>query len=237
MITTTRDGRRIAPAFAWSYSKLDAYETCPKQYYHKSVAKDVPDVKGEAAKYGDFLHDAAASRLNSKQWFASTVQLKDTLEPWCEKIERIGGRILVEQKLAIAEDFGPADWFGKPPRAAWMRGIADVIALSPNEKVALAVDWKSGKIKEDSVQLALMAACVFAHHPTVEAIRTEFIWLAYDASTREDFKRTDMPQVWAKVLPRVQQLRAAHESGEFPPKPGGLCAKWCPVRSCPHNGG
>src|SRR5205807_2231069 len=78
-------------------------------------------------------------------------------------------RILVEQQLAINADFGPVPWFDS---AAWFRGIGDVIKIVG--PVALIVDWKTGKIVEDSQQLALMAACVFAHHPEVQKVRSEF---------------------------------------------------------------
>lgn len=96
--------------------------------------------------------------------------------------------------------------------------------------------WKTGKILEDGVQLALMAQCVFAHHPEVEKLRTEFIWLKEDATTRADFTRGDMVAVWAGLLPRVTTLQNAHETMSFPPRPGGLCKRWCVVDSCPHRG-
>ena len=44
----------------------------------------------------------------------------------------------------------------------WYRGIADVLKIAGS--VALAVDWKTGKVIDDAPQLALLAACIFAHH-------------------------------------------------------------------------
>jgi hypothetical protein len=129
--------------------------------------------------------------------------------------------VLAEQQLAITKDFGPTEWFG---RDAWYRGVADVIKIAG--PVAAVLDWKTGKILEDGVQLALMAACVFAHHPQIQKIRTEFVWLKEgDAVTRADFSRDDMPKVWAGVLPRVQALEEAHKTANFPPKPGYLCRR------------
>lgn len=233
--TTTRNGRPFnaasAKPFSWSYSKLKNFEACPKKHFHVDIVKDAKESESEELKWGNLLHKAAAKRLKDKEPVPPGFEV---LEPWCQRIEKGPGVILVEQQLAIAEDFGPCGWFEKGERYAWHRGIADVIKIVG--PVALACDWKTGKIKEDSVQLALMAACIFAHHPTIEKIRTEFIWLQFDAASRADFTREDMPGLWRGLWPRVEALKRAHELFEYPAKPGGLCRRWCPVKQCPHNG-
>ena len=113
-------------------------------------------------------------------------------------------------------------------------GEADVLIVNP--PVALAIDYKTGKVLEDSQQLALMAACVFAHYPAVQAIRTEFWWLKEDATSRDDFRRSDMPEMWRGIWPRIVALKQAHDTMTFPPKSGGLCKRYCPVVSCPYHG-
>lgn len=225
-LTTT--GRKPKP-FAWSYSKLKNYETCPKRSWHIDHAKDIKEEESEQLLYGNTLHKVLAEAISGKAPLPGHFK---HLQPWVDKITASGnGTILVEQQLAITKDFGPTDWFGKD---AWYRGIADVIKIVG--PVAAVLDWKTGKILEDGVQLALMAACVFAHHPEIQKIRTEFIWLKEDAVTRADFSRDDMAKVWAGVLPRVQSLEDAIKGANFPPKPGYLCRKWCPITHCPHNG-
>lgn len=224
-VTTTR--RRPKP-FAWSYSKLKNFETCPKRSWHYDHAKDIKEEESEQLQYGNTVHKVLAEAIEGK---APLPKHFSHLQPWVDKVTAGGNKILVEQQLAITKDFGPTEWFGKD---AWYRGIGDVIKVAG--PVAAAVDWKTGKINEDGVQLALMAACVFAHHPEIQKIRTEFVWLKEDATTRADFSRADMPKVWSGVLPRVQALENAVKMVEFPPKPGFLCRKWCGVTSCPHNG-
>lgn len=214
--------------FAWSYSKLKNYESCPKRYYNVDVAKLVKEDESEQLAYGNMLHKALAEAISGKAPLSQTFK---HMQPWVEKVQGGGAQILVEQQLAITKDFGPTEWFGSD---AWYRGIADVIKIVG--PVAAVLDWKTGKILEDGVQLALMAACVFAHHPKVQKIRTEFVWLKEDATTRADFTRADMVNVWNGVLPRVAVLEGAHRAMEFPPKPGNLCRRWCPVSSCPHHG-
>lgn len=219
--------------FAWSYSKLKNYEVCPKRYYNVDVAKLIKEEESENLLYGNNLHKALADAISGKEPLGKSWA---HLQPWVDRVNAPapGGAkatVLVEQQLAITADMGATEWFSK---TAWYRGIADVIKLFG--PVAVVLDWKTGKILEDGVQLALMAQCVFSHHPEVQKIRTEFIWLKESATTRADFAREDMVSVWAGVLPRVRLLEAAHKAAEFPPKPNSFCRRWCPVTSCPHHG-
>jgi hypothetical protein len=224
--TVTTGGK--PKAFAWSYSKLKNYETCPKRYYNIDVAKLVKEEESEQLAYGNTLHKVLAEAISGKAPLPDHFR---HMQGWVDKLSRTDGKILVEQQLAIDADFAPTEWFSK---TAWYRGIADVIKIVG--PVAVVLDWKTGKILEDGVQLALMAQCVFAHHPDIQKIRTEFVWLKEDATTRADFTRDDMVKVWAGLMPRVQTLEQAHKAANCPPKPGYLCRKWCPVDACPHHG-
>lgn len=236
VITTRSDGTPIAAArkpFSWSYSRLKNFENCPKKSYHVDIAKDVAEERSEQLDWGDLVHAAAAKRLGQHK--VPLPQGMEILAPWIDKIEAgPPATILVEQKLAIAADFGACTYFAKEPRPAWLRVVVDVLKIAG--PVALAVDWKTGKILEDSVQLALNAQCIFSHYPEIKKIRTEFIWLKDDATSRADFERSDMPGLWANLLPRVDALRNAVASMNFPPRPSGLCKRFCPVTQCPHHG-
>lgn len=218
----------MSKPFAWSYSRLKNFETCPKRHWHLDIAKDVKEEEGEALQYGNALHKALAERLAK----GTPLPLPfEGYERWAYRVLTGEGNILVEQKLALTEDLAPCEFFA---RNAWFRGIGDVIKIVG--PVALVLDWKTGKIVEDSQQLALMAQCVFAHHPEVQRVRSEFIWLKQDATTRADFNRDEMVNVWAGLMPRVNTMKAAWESGTYPEKPGGLCSRWCPVTQCEYNG-
>jgi hypothetical protein len=242
-ITTTR--RKPKP-FAWSYSKIKNFKSCPKRYWHVDVQRDIKEEESEQLKQGNLLHDAAAKRIDAGKPLPGTTVYRTALEEWCVKIlaghadtkafeaAAPGAKMLVEQKLAITAEFGPTTWFGTDDAPAWYRGIGDVIKIVG--PVALIIDWKTGKIVEDSQQLALMAACVFAHHPQVQRVRSQFIWLKEDAESRADYSRADMPAMWAGILPEVTTLKTAHETLNFPAKPGSLCKRWCPVHVCPHHG-
>lgn len=222
----------MSKPFAWSYSRLKNFESCPKRHWHIDLAKDVKEEESEALKWGDMVHKSAAKRLSLGTPLPDGMASAGDLEKWCSRLLTGPGTILVEQKLAITKEFGPCEWFAKE---AWYRAVVDVLKI--NDMVGLAIDWKTGKILEDAVQLALSAQCIFAHHPTVQKIRTEFVWLKEGGvSTREDFDRNNMATVWRGLWHRIEALENAHNTTSYPPKPGRLCRKWCPVTQCPHHG-
>ena len=213
--------------FAWSYSKLKNFETCPKRHLEVDIKKSfVEDT--ENLKWGNSAHDALAKACAGK---APLPDDFNAFQKWIDAVRGGPGQLLVEQKYAIKRDFGPCTWFD---HKTWYRGIADVVRVSG--QVALAIDWKTGKVLSDSVQLMLMAQCIFTHFPEVQRVRTEFVWLAHDCTTPEVYSRQDVADGWVALLPRVQRLEQASKDQSYPPKPGRLCKNWCPVSSCPHNG-
>lgn len=226
--------------FAWSYSRLKNFETCPKRHWHVDINKDVKEEEGEALLWGNEVHKALANRI------AKNIALPagmDKYERWIQKVVtgqgNPGVQVFVEQQLAINADFGKTAWFPSDAKRAgtgdpWYRGIGDVIKIVG--PVALIVDWKTGKILEDSQQLALMAACVFAHYPEVMKVRSVFVWLKDDAETKQDFHRNEMAAMWKHLWPRIEALKNAHDTTTYPAKPGPLCRRFCPVTACPHHG-
>lgn len=225
-----RNYGKPAKAFSWSYSKLKNYRTCPRRYYDIDVTKKyAEDFTGEHLAWGKQVHTAFEQRIRDGKAFPEGMK---EFEDAAKRLLAVPGVKLVEQQLAIAEDLSPRGWFDKD---VWFRSIADYLAI--NGPVALAIDYKTGKIIEDSEQLALMAECVFSHYPEVQAVRTEFWWLKDDAATKENFYRSQRHNTWARVLPEVTTLKQAHDTLTFPPKPSGLCRKFCIATGCPHHGG
>ena len=223
--------RKPGKPFAWSYSKLKDFETCPRQYHEVKVLKNFKEIESEHQSWGKNVHDALANRLSKKVTLPVTMS---RYEEECAELESAaaGGVLRTELKLAFDKDFRACGYFDQ---GTWFRGIADVLILRP--PIAMAFDWKTGKPLEDMPQLALMAQCVFANHPDVDIVGTEFIWLGDPVSyTRENFHRKDMMRVWNNLWPRLQLLLQAHETGVFPPKESGLCKKHCIVETCRYNG-
>lgn len=216
--------------FAWSYSKLKNYETCGFRHQQIDILKNFIEKmeEGGALDWGNKVHKALAEALKNGVALPADMTL---YQKWVDRLKHGPGELLVEQKYAITKDFAKCSWFSD---MAWYRGIGDVVRI--DGPVALVVDWKTGKILVDSVQLMLMAQCIFAHYPHVRKVRSEFIWLKDDANTPEVYDRRDMADSWIGLLDRVRTLEDAYNTGTYLPKPGRLCRNWCPVKSCQYHG-
>jgi hypothetical protein len=228
-VTVRHGGNPAGKPFAWSFSKLKNFETCPKRHYEVDILKNFRD-ESEQLSEGHAVHKALARRLCGDAQLPAPMA---SYEVWCGRILATPGTILVEQQLAITANYGPAKWFGKD---AWFRAVVDVLQI--HGPAALVLDWKTGKIVEDSQQLALAACVVFAHYPEVQRILSKFVWLKEDAETKAVYTRDDIPGIWAGIAPRVSALSGSATAGAagYPPRPGRLCRRYCPVSSCPHHG-
>lgn len=233
--------RHTPQRVSWSYSKLKNWRSCPKRHYHVDIKRDFKEPEGEALKYGNFVHKALEDRIMHGKPIPAEHAGK--LEPWAHKVLKgyagaadykagTGQTIMGEQQLAINAAFEPSGWFRDD--TTWHRSKVDLVIL--NGPVAVAVDWKTGKILDESEQLMIAAQCIFSHWPQVQIIRTKFVWLKENAETVLDVGRKDMPGLWATLLPEIQRYTEAVRTTDFPAQPSGLCKRYCPVTSCPYNG-
>jgi hypothetical protein len=206
---------------AWTYSQLEKFETCPKQFYHVRVSKDVTEPPTDATKWGERVHTAFEHRI------LNGTALPDGMSQWegiATKIASMKGDIMCEQKMAINNAFQPADWSN-----AWSRGIADVAVVYKDSAVIL--DYKTGK-RKPTEQLMLYAGYAFAYYPQVNTVSTGFVWLKEQKIDKTSFHRSDVSTIWLEFLPRVRKLESAYEKDKWVARPSGLCNGWCPVKSC-----
>jgi len=244
---------------AWSHSALNDYLTCPKQFFHKRVAKDCREEQGEAALWGDRVHKFFEMRIN-----AMTGRIDEAMAVLSELTgEEVAVYAADPAKLqlamkALSEEFKIYTRFLKPLAAlpattqlfaereyainrslqpcewfgegVWCRGIIDVLTLDGTH--ANALDWKTGKRKPNSKQLKLFALLVFIHHPEVMTCDTEFVWLATNEKDEASFHRRQEAELWQEFLPELSQYQRAFKLEQWPPKPSGLCHGWCPVTGC-----
>lgn len=219
-----------ARQYAWSFSRLNNYEICPKKFWHTSVQKDVREGEGEAMRYGKLVHKALELRVGKGTPLPLNLQ---HLERYASLLADSDGEKLTEQQLAIDNMFNPSDWFSKE---TWCRAIIDLAIVKDIH--ALVLDYKTGKISDDFTQLRLAGIMLLLHKPEIQTVELGYLWTKDKKLTRDDtcLTRADIKRVISDLMPRIKKYEAAHRTESFPARPGFLCRKYCPVKACPHNG-
>ena len=223
---------RLAKVIPASYSSLSSFETCPRKHYLTRVAKVVTEPQGEALVWGNAVHAALEKHLKDGTALPPTMK---SFMPLVDKLlSKVDGMVvLVEQELCVDANFDPCGWWDKQ---GWFRGKVDAAFIAGD--TAFVVDWKTGKVKNDPDQLALFAALIFAHHPSVNTVKSAFAWLQERKLSTATFSREQVGELWGALVPRVDHLKQAKDDDKWPPRPSGLCRKWCPVgkRHCEYCG-
>ena len=218
----------MAKPFAWSYSTLGRYESCPKQYYHINLIKDVKDEYGdsEAGAEGNAIHAALFRRVTKGDPLPLPLR---HLEPMARRFADAPGEKHGELKLALNREFEPTGFFDPD---VYLRAIIDLVIVRGTH--ATVFDYKTGKIKDDFTQLAMSAAVLSRYMPEIQTFDIAFVWLKHKNISKQSYTRPEFKVIWADLLPRAQQLELAVKTTDFPAKKSGLCKGYCPVKSCPN---
>ena len=214
---------------AWSFSAIKLFETCPRKYHAEKVLKLYPFQETEHTRYGTEVHKA----------LEDYVLLGTPLAEGYQKFKRIvdvfvkmPGRKCCELQMAVNKDKVPVPFLSKD---VWVRGIADLVVVKENK--AFVVDYKTGSAKyPDKKQLELMALLVFKHFPDITHVKAALVFLLHNVVVKAEYKRDDEDKLWEKWEEKSTLLSAAFEHNNWPPKPNGLCRKWCPVAHCEFQG-
>jgi len=217
----------ISKPFAWSYSVLDMYNTCPKKYYHIKVAKDAKDSDSAFSGEGKKIHDAVYKRVTEG------IPLPLPMRPFEKTVgtyAMLPGEKHGELRLALNEKLEPVDFFD---RDAWVRAVVDYLVVDDDK--ALIVDWKTGKIKDGFEQLKLTAAVLSRYMPEINKFTLAYVWLKQGGkATSIKMEKKHMKEVWIDNYASVKEIKHALKTTTFPANENPLC-RWCPVMQCPHN--
>jgi hypothetical protein len=217
-----------AVGFTWSYSKLKNFETCPKRHLHYDVLRDVKEPETREQGAGHELHKAFELRVRDGKPLPLGMMQH---EPILARIIAAPGETYAEQKLALNANFKPVGYFAK---TVWFRTVIDLCKV--NNGVATVLDYKTGKPTTDMTQSQLLAATVFHYLHEVKRVKTGLLFVNHDHVEKAEFVRGDLTEIWNEILPRVKAVEKAQATEEFPPKPSGLCVRYCAVVSCPYHG-
>ena len=214
----------------WSYSKIKAFEQCPKQFYHDKILKEVPFKETEATLYGTAFHTAAENYIGKDEPLPSKFSFAQKM---LDSLKNKQGEKLCELKLGITEDLEPCGFYDEN---VWFRGIADLIILDGD--LAWVIDYKTGKSSKyaDKGQLELMAMSVFKHYPQVKTVRAGLVFVISNDLVKSTYTEYDKPKLWEKWLAKYKQMETAAVEEVWNAKPNGLCRRHCPIIECVHNG-
>lgn len=208
----------------WSHSALTQFNNCPKQYFHIKVAKDVKEEEGEAALWGNRVHLAFEEHLRDGKPLDPELTV---YQSYLDGIKAIAGTMHVELEMCLNSSLQPCKAFDP---GVFVRGYADVVHI--NGIVARAIDHKTGKRKEGSSQMKLMALLIFAYYPEVQEVRVAFMWLKEGKRDSDRFQRADVARLWEEFLPDLKRFAQAFRTDTWPARQSGLCSGWCAVTQC-----
>lgn len=219
----------------WSFSSLEKFVGCPKQYHEITVLRRVKDEEGAAAGYGNFVHEHGENYLKARGAYVLPPNPENMngfpalskYREYFDSILRLPGRMLVENKYALNRDLQPVDFFAPD---VWVRGKADVTVIDGD--VARGLDHKTGKRKPGSRQMVLMALLIFYHHPEVRTVKTAFFWMKTNEIDTGEYTHADIPAMWNMFVTDLAQYRDAFHGDVWQPRKNGLCHGWCPVHDC-----
>lgn len=207
----------------WSFSRLDTFKKCPKQFAHSNIYKDVPFKETEATLEGTRQHEMLEARVSKGTPFPVGYE---HLEAIAAPILNAPGQTFTELELALdihRRPCGYRDW-----KNAWVRAILDVLKI--NGSIAWAGDYKTGKRSSNFDQLTLAALVLFAHYHDVETVVVSYLWLKTGEIDSRTFKRTQIPELWRSFETDLEVYNEAHKLNNWPAKPSKLCA-WCPANA------
>ena len=210
---------------AWSYSRLKLFEDCPFKFYTMNISKQVKDTGSEAMDAGKRDHEALQKRVESATPLPAHLTQMEGVCSQFDQAKARGYEVLTERQLAFTRNFQPVSWFD---RSVWVRAILDVGVVGKTK--ALVADYKTGRRVVDFDQLQLFAAAVFLTYPEVQHVTAQFLWTKQGAEDKEEFTRTQLPEIWAKFIPRVEKIQEANATRNWPKNPGRHC-QWCAVKA------
>ena len=129
-------------------------------------------------------------------------------------------------------------YLSDPNKVELYTGAKKLIKAYKENKQAVIIDYKTGKNPQyaDVNQLELMTLAVFKHFPEVENVKAGLYFFTKTQLIKETYDKTKEPDLWAKWLEQVNELKSCYDNDVWNPKPNFSCSRFCPVESCEHNG-
>ena len=209
----------------WSHTFLRDYQNCQHKSFRRFVLRDLPFESTEAMEEGKRVHEALARRIGKGTPLPGSMR---GYEPVCSLFD---GRVCyTELKLGIDRSRLSCGFFDDQ---VYGRGIIDLAVIDRERRRAMLVDWKTGKPREDNLELKLQAVLLAARYPYLERIAGHLFWTRtmrpgpmYDLS--------DIEATWEEVQRSMHEVERSFRLDDWPKDENPLCG-WCPVLDCEYN--
>jgi CRISPR/Cas system-associated exonuclease Cas4 (RecB family) len=202
-----------------SYSFIRDYQNCPRKAHHKYVLRDLPKEDSAALRHGNLVHKMLEDAINENK------PLSENYKRYVSALRSLQSPVKAEVKLASDPNGSPCDFFAAE---AAFRGKVDV--LVSNDREAVLVDWKTGKVREDPLELEIQACLTKINYSQLKIISGYYVWLAEARIGKKFiFKENEQTFRWlSKLRKEIMGLE------EWKPMPNPLCG-WCQLLSCEFN--
>ena len=210
----------------WSYTALDTFKTCPRQYQAKYVLKSVKEAATPEMLWGQQVHKHFEDRQ------AVGTPLPPELaahEPYMVLLQDKPGVTFTEMKCGIDNKLKPCHFFDKD---VWCRIIKDFEKVDTAAGMSTIVDYKTGKPHQKIEQLSLFALHTFIMHPQVNLVNAQYYWTQSASTTKKVWNRDEISWLWALHMPDLKQYVEAYHNDIWQPRQSGLCNGWCQVTEC-----
>jgi hypothetical protein len=219
----------MAKFYPLSPSSLNAFQTCPRMFQGQYITKEVPYVESPEQRAGNLEHSAFEERIKDQKPFPKEYERHEWIGERIDKL-RDHAEVFAELKLAVDRNFQPCRYNDYDHR--YMLCKIDFLAVRAPR--AVICDWKSGKPKSNVQQLVFNGKLVFDHYPEIQRADGGLVFT--NANMLVPFSLTRNSPQLDELRRDCEHYEASLEHDDFRPTPNGLCAKYCRVHSCPHNG-
>jgi len=214
----------------WSFSRIKAFEQCPKQFYHIKIAKDYVEEETHAMRYGTDAHAAAEEYICSNTSIPSKFLY---MKPVLDSLKKKKGKKYCEMKMGLTKKLQPC---GFNDKNVWWRGIVDLVIVNGDK--AWIVDYKTSKsaLYADKGQLELMALATFRYFPNIRKINAGLLFVVSNNFIAQTYTSDMIVTLWKKWISNFKRMKTAYDKDVWNAHPSGLCKRHCVVIECIHNG-
>lgn len=238
MIVEPLNEKEIDVIKAWSMSRADKFESCPKQAYFSYVDKIPEPERGAPPKglaewhndRGSRVHDAAEAFVTGERsdLISECKNFEDEFIRARELKQERPDSVITEQGWGFTKDWESCEW--EDWDRIWLRVIIDLLVFA-NPYEAVVIDYKTGKRYGNEIkhgkQVLLYQLATFFRFPELEKITTELWYLDQNELFRQTFTRQQGMRFFETFNDKGLAIT---EAREFPAKPGRACF-FCPYKT------